>query len=359
MMRYYSLLNRWITLKYNVIEYFNKSNSKKKHKFLRKKSAKTLKRIDKTPLTEDLNEIRLFTNLRNESLRLPHFLQYYKKMGVNRFFFIDNNSTDNSSEIILQYDNVHLFSTTDNFSNHHFWIEHLLEAYGKNHWCMVVDIDELFSYPNQEILKLPQLIEYFEEKKFTSISSLLLDMYDSKELSKVDYIQGQNPFEHLRFFDKDYYKSNFHFWDWKNMKPIITNAYTGGMRERVFGSTEHPLDVLIKTSLFKYEKDVYLVDGMHAISNTTPSDIEGIVFHTKFLQDFISEVQEEAVREQHYDNASRYKHYNRKIHNNLSLYCPEKSVKYESLEQLIDLGLMKTSEIFELFTSKYLIRYNK
>lgn len=357
-MSFFYLQYKWKTLIKKFEDFILSTKIKARYQKKKGESVKTLRREDKGKIFNNPKEIRLFAIMRNESLRLHYFLSYYKNLKVDRFFIIDNNSNDNSIEIALKEENTHVFSTNETYVNHWYWMEHLLDTYGKNHWCLVVDIDELFSYPNQNILKLPQLVGYFEEKKYTSISSLLLDMYDSEELSKINYIQNESPLSVLRFFDKDYYKSNFHFWDWKNMKSVNINAYTGGMRERVFGSMQ-PLDILTKISFFKYEKEVYLIQGMHAISNTTPSDIEGIVFHTKFLQDFISEVQEEAVREEHYGNAIRYKHYNNKIHNNLSLYCKEKSVKYESLEQLIELGLMKTSSQFEIFASKYLNQSNK
>jgi hypothetical protein len=89
---------------------------------------------------------------------------------------------------------------------------------------------------------------------------------------------------------------------------------------------------------------------MHSLSNTNPADIEGVVFHTKFLNDFISEVKEETVRGQHYDNAIRYKHYEATIDKNENLnFYYDGSFEYESNEQLIELGLMKTSEQFEDF----------
>ena len=301
-MTFFQFKYQWISFLSDIKEAIRGSKTKCYYQKKRAESIKTLKRIDNEKIFNNPKEIRLFAIMRNESLRLPHFLSYYKNLRIDRFFIIDNNSTDNSIEIALKEENVHVFSTIETYQNHWYWMEHLLETYGKNHWCVVVDIDELFSYPNQDILKLPQLVEYFEEEKYTSISSLLLDMYDSKELNKVNYNQSESPLRVLRFFDKDYYESNFHFWDWKNMKSVNTNAFAGGMRERVFGSMQ-PLDILTKTSFFKYEKDVYLIQGMHAVSNTASSDIEGIVFHTKFLQDFIGEVQEEAVREEHYGNA--------------------------------------------------------
>ncbi len=55
-----------------------------------------LKSVDKKVIPDLKNEIRLFAIMRNESLRLPHFINYYKKLGVDRFIIIDNNSSDSS-----------------------------------------------------------------------------------------------------------------------------------------------------------------------------------------------------------------------------------------------------------------------
>ena len=305
------------------------------------------RRIDSKDLTIDNNEIILFAVLRNESLRLPHFINYYKSLGVDRFIFVDNGSTDNSQEIILKEESAHLFYTEESYEKHWYWLEYLLEMYGKGHWCIVVDIDELFTFPNANFISLPSLIEYFELYTFTSINSILLDMYSLEGVSNSKNLNISNPLEILQFFDNNYYKAPFTFFDKKNNIPLLIEAYSGGMRERVFGKM-NPLDILTKISLFKYEKDVYLVQGMHAISNTKPADIEGVVFHTKFLSDFIEEVNEESEREQHWNNAIRYKHYKNTISKkpNLKLHY-EGSIKFKNNEQLINLGLMKTSNNFE------------
>jgi hypothetical protein len=39
------------------------------------------------------DDILMFSTLRNERVRLPYFLQYYREMGVNHFFFVDKDST--------------------------------------------------------------------------------------------------------------------------------------------------------------------------------------------------------------------------------------------------------------------------
>lgn len=351
----YSLKYRWITLLSKAKEYWSIKKKRREYNLRRKESVKTLNRIDQYSIPADLNEIRLFAIMRNESMRLPHFFQYYKQMGVNRFFIIDNNSTDNSVEIALKEINLHLFSTNETYKNHWFWMEHLLDTYGKNYWCIVVDIDELFYYPNFNTISLPSLIKYLEKHKFTSISTLLLDMYADNNILEVEYTQT-NPLEILLFFDTEYYKASFVFYDNKNMKPIQISAYAGGMRERVFGKM-NPTDILSKVPLFKYCDGVYLVQGMHAITNTNSADIEGVVFHTKFLSDFIGEVQEEVSRKQHYGNAIRYEHYAKTIDKQPKLnFYYEKSKKFKDANQLVELGLMKTDNEFEGFCLDFKVK---
>ena len=44
--------------------------------------------------------ILLFTCLRNEKVRLPYFLQYYRDLGVDHFLIVDNDSDDGSREYL-------------------------------------------------------------------------------------------------------------------------------------------------------------------------------------------------------------------------------------------------------------------
>ncbi len=293
-------------------------------------------------------EILLFAILRNESLRLAHFIAYYKSLGVDWFFVVDNNSTDNSKEIILNEPRAHLFFTEESYKNHWYWMEYLLEMYGKDHWCLVVDIDELFAYPNYESIKLPTMINFLENSNYEAIRCFLLDMYSINEI----VANRNNPLEILNYFDKYYYETDFTFQNKKTHLPYIFKIFEGGMRERVFGKTNPP-HILSKVPFFRYTSKSYLSQGMHAIDNNVLADIQGVVFHTKFLSDFIDEVKEETLRGQHYGNAFYYKHYLEIIQKNESMtYHNEDSIKYQDSKQLIELDLMKTSEQFESFCKK-------
>ncbi|MGD9511559.1 MAG: tetratricopeptide repeat protein, partial [Geminicoccaceae bacterium] len=75
-----------------------------------------LERIDRRPIPPADGEIRLFTRQRNELLRLPWLLDFYRGQGVDRFFVVDNGSDDGSRDFLLAQPDVHLFLTADSYA---------------------------------------------------------------------------------------------------------------------------------------------------------------------------------------------------------------------------------------------------
>jgi glycosyltransferase involved in cell wall biosynthesis len=303
-------------------------------------------------IPESADEIRLFMVVRNEALRLPYTINYYRKMGVNRFFIIDNNSTDTTREFLLAQPDTHVFFTGQSFTGFWKWIEALLERYGKNHWCLVVDADEIFVYPHYEAISLFDLCKYLDKMKHDAIHSILVDMYPDKEVALNRYQAGDDLFQNSPYFDPYCYARDY--WEWRNPKTgrdFCFNAYHDGTRFRIFG-----LHVCCsKVPLLKYSDKVYLTEGMHTIDGANLSELQGAVLHFKFLPDFASRVNEEAEREQHWNNAYEYKVYAKKINEgNFKRLYHQGSLKYEGSNQLVKLGFMKSSMDYENYLAELL-----
>ena len=126
--------------------------------------------------------------------------------------------------------------------------------------------------------------------------------------------------------------------------PFEALTYIGGVRERIFGPNlpNH----LSKISLCYFGPKTYLTQGMHAINNAKVSTTGGATFHTKFLQDFLDEVKEESVREQHFGNAVLYKIFDQHLGTNSSIFFTKKSEEYFNTKQLIQLNMIPVSEEF-------------
>ena len=56
-------------------------------------------------------DILLFCTFRDEMIRLPYFMQYYRDLGVSHFIMVDNDSTDGGREYLAVQSDVSVWST--------------------------------------------------------------------------------------------------------------------------------------------------------------------------------------------------------------------------------------------------------
>ncbi|MEC7668014.1 MAG: glycosyltransferase family 2 protein, partial [Pseudomonadota bacterium] len=92
------------------------------------------------------DDILVFATLRNEAVRLPHFLSHYRALGVRHFLIVDNHSTDNTAAFLRDQPDVSLWTTADSYKKSRFgmdWLTWLMIRHGHGHWCLTVDADEL------------------------------------------------------------------------------------------------------------------------------------------------------------------------------------------------------------------------
>jgi hypothetical protein len=326
--------------------------------------------------TRDPLEIRLFSKCRNEVLRLPAFLRHYRKLGVNRFFLVDNASTDGTLEYLLKQPDVHVFRTTGRFREARggtLWLNALLSDFGVGSWCVTVDIDELLYYPGDEAASLTTLTRYFDTKGYQALYCLLLDMYPEGPLGQIEYTPDQ-PLESVApLFESTPYRR-------LPTKNCPGYKVVGGMRERVFYPEvrERRLSRRFHEGLYsKILPHLRIVRGLNWVQSKAPKqppcltkvplvrwDIEtrylhvnhfvtprvvaaetGVLLHFKFLQDFHGRAEQEAKRGEYFDGASEYQRYAKAIRRNpmLSLKHDQCSVRFEGTSQLVTLGLMEDS----------------
>lgn len=159
-------------------------------------------------------------------------------------------------------------------------------------------------------------------------------MYSGKTIRDTTY-QEQEPFLDI-----------CPFFETGNLERNGDSLIVGGVRKRVFGAE----NILSKRNLVKYSNEVTILGGFHQISGAQISDMVGATLHFKYFFDFVSNVQEEVEREQHWGDAYQYKRYAQGVstQQELSLYCPE-SIRYQSSQQLVDLKIMNTTPKYEAF----------
>ncbi|SNT68523.1 glycosyltransferase family 2 protein [Paracoccus seriniphilus] len=290
-------------------------------------------------------DILAFVTQRNERVRLPYFLDYYRDLGVSHFLFVDNDSDDGSADFLRQQRDVSFWTTKASYKRARFgmdWINWLLMRYGRNHWCLTVDPDEFLVYPHCDSRSLPALTNWLDASGRRSFPAMLLDMYPRGMLDEEPYHEGQNPFEIVNWFDPaNYAISKNHYFG---------NLWIqGGPRTRAFFSHD-PLSgpALNKTPLVKWHWRYAYVSSTHMLLPRQLNQVydedggemaSGCLLHAKFLSTFVEKSAEELKRRQHYANSQEYRAYDAGLQSGISLWC-EESRQYQDWRQLEDLGLI-------------------
>ena len=159
------------------------------------------------------DSILAFATVRNEIVRLPQFLAYYRKLGINHFLFVDNGSDDGTAAYLADQPDVSLWSTTHSYRLSRFgmdWLGWLQWQYGNAHWCLTVDADELLIYPSCETRDLGVLTSWLDQQGCASLGAVILDLYPKGPLQSADYKAGDDPTKTLEWFDADNYRNKIH-----------------------------------------------------------------------------------------------------------------------------------------------------
>ncbi|MDJ0821376.1 MAG: glycosyltransferase family 2 protein [Paracoccaceae bacterium] len=308
------------------------------------------KRRDLRPVANRTDQIKqgdlfVFSTQRNEGVRLPYFLKYYRDMGVNHFFFVDNDSTDGSLDYLARQPDVSVWTTRASYKRARFgidWMNWLLMKYAHGHWALTVDPDELFLYPFCDTRPLRALTDWLDASSIKSFSAMLLDMYPKGRIDAQPYSPGQDPLEIASWFDSGNYTIE--------RNPKFGNLWIqGGPRARVFFKDKPALaPALNKVPLVKWDRRYAYVSSTH---NLLPRGLNlvydewggekasGVLMHTKFLDTFSTKAEEELNRKQHYGASREYLAYAAGVKENPDLWC-KWSEKYINWRQLEILGLM-------------------
>jgi GT2 family glycosyltransferase len=220
-------------------------------------------RIDNKEIPDNKDEVRMFIVGIDCSSLIPHLLKHHFDIGVDRVFYIDNDSSDDSIDVLLKYDNVHVWRQTAAFSSQHKtdWTEELLRQYGRNRWCLIVDTDEFFIYPDYENTSIREFVKTQENHGYDCVAARFIDMYSNKKVKETLVVDSL--IEACPFFDVGGH----------------------GCRERVLGFKPD----ISKMPLFLYGDEVIPTPCFHSIRGFKKlSDVYCGLLHFKFHSNFKS-----------------------------------------------------------------------
>lgn len=283
--------------------------------------------------------------VRNEIVRLPHFLTHHRELGVDHFLIVDNGSDDGTREYLAAQPDVSLWSTAHSYKLSRFgmdWLTWLQIRHAHGHWCLTLDADETFIYPHHDTRSLRALTGWLEANDRQSFGALMLDMYPKGPLKAQTYRPGDDPFRQLCWFDGGNYVMQ--------KKPDLQNLWVqGGVRARYFfADRPRQAPTMAKTPLVKWNRRFAYVSSTHSLLPRRLNRVycekggemlSGVLLHSKFLDVVVEKSAEEKERREHFANSELYETYYDGLVANPDLWC-EGSTRFISWRQLEAMGLM-------------------
>lgn len=321
--------------------------------------------------------IIVFSAMRNEILRLPAFLEHYRKIGIKAFAIIDNGSTDGTYEYLQAQPDVILLQLTDSYAASNFamnWLTNLHDRLTNGAWILYADADELLVYEGWPEHPVSVTVAKAEESGATAILGFMLDMYPDGPL-ETSVVDGANLFSTAQYFDRDYQFRLRPIKPWQNAQKIP--EVVGGPRVRLFSNMNREvnlswvgltvrgqIDRLLPVApqravplLIKYwPKQLPAIikypiaksgigisySNAHSIGGARPYHRNVVLCHFKFLADFAKRVRIEVQRGEHYRGGAEYRMYLELVERegHIDLRYPG-SVRFKDVQQLVDLNLIR------------------
>jgi hypothetical protein len=290
-------------------------------------------------------QILLFSTIRNEIERIDWFLKHYRDLGVDHFLFVDNRSDDGTREVLLAQPDTSVWDTGASYRASRFgldWINALMLRFGRDHWCVVADADELLIYPHWESRDLRALTYWLDGQGQSVLPAMLLELYPQGPLDAQCYVPGTDPLQVLSWFDPGNYVIRH--------KPLLDCLLIqGGPRARMFfHDRPERAPTLTKLPLIRWTMHNTWVNSTHSILprhlNRAFADdggmgISGALLHTKFLPTIVQKSAIEKGRGQHFGNAPVFNAYYDAVMQSPDLWCPY-SARFTGWRQLEALGLI-------------------
>lgn len=299
-----------------------------------------LERKDQRELPEVSNEIRVYSAIKNERWRLPWFFDYYRKLGVDRFIFVDNGSTDGSMEWLLDQPDCHVFQSLETYDKAFSgmkWINHLVSIYGKDGWSMYVDVDEAFVFPYCEEIGLRGLTLYLDSQNHDLVRSFMVDMFAKENVPLND--DG---------FERDFISNYPYFDDFYIKTPVSNCPYyfvSGGVR-RHFQFMEN----LAKTPMVRGGRNIQYLMSSHITTPGRISDVTGAMLHFKLAGDYRASFERE-LKDNNRAHFCMHRHqiylsYLEERGNEVDFSGPH-TRRYKSSQTLVDLKLLECPKQFD------------
>jgi hypothetical protein len=253
----------------------------------------------------------LFSRIRNEIYFLPHFLPHYRQLGIEHFYFFDDQSDDGTREYLLSQEDCtvvvadfRLSDTIDGIQAKLTILRDVPQRFIGDGWILFVDADEFLLLP-EEYRTISDLARDLDARGEISCIGAMVDFYP-ETLAGRAADRSIAPFKAFPFFDVGPY----FIWNPGTVKPFPLYA---GVRHRVNdwmfrlgGETRPPPGppMLHKVPFLRWGRGMVPVNA-HRTTLPPYTGTQVALAHFKFYPDLDAKI-DDALRSDFYVRASHH-----------------------------------------------------
>jgi tetratricopeptide (TPR) repeat protein len=301
-----------------------------------------LRRVDTNGLAVKPGDLLVFAAVKNEKTRLDWFLNYYRRLGADKFIIVDNDSTDGTAEQLRGESDVLLYHTPDRYSLAGWgvrWINEVIDRHGRENWCLYLDADEAFVFPGSETTSVKALTQYLDANGSQAVIAPMLDMYPAEVAASAGNL--------------DELQSRYAYFDW----PLYSQAgavcpyveFYGGIRRRLLAGFQ----LLTKVPLINGAAGIKFLMSTHRITPAKVADVTGALLHyhlVSILQPEYQALLNQAIDNREFPSSSLERLRSRELLRKLESLKDLRSknaVRFESTQQLTELGVMRPGRFIQ------------
>jgi len=276
----------------------------------------------------------------NDLKMMRSFLSHYRAMGVTRFICVDDQSTDGTTDYLLNQPDVDLYQSNFRYNAAHrgkAWREILASTYGKNRWYLNLDSDEYLFTGFEMKMSILEYAKALEKMGILRLPAPMLDMIPGISLEKASFAGNNDtmPWDIATHYDADGYHG------------FILNSCVGlrgGARTRIFGAIAD----LMKYPLIYWDSKTSMGTSIHApkpgYRNFAP--ICGSLLHFKIFSD-VQEIAKQAIDDgQYFSGAREYHRMNDFFKNGTNTKLTyDGSLEFSGPEKLVKEGFILPAKI--------------
>jgi len=257
------------------------------------------------------DELVALVLVRNGHSYVKAFVEHYFSLGVKHLVFLDNGSTDGTTEALKEFDNVTVLRTGVPYKTYNVAMKrYLIERFGRERWTLSLDMDELFDYPYSDVVSLKSLLGYLNDNRYTAVVCYMLDMFSEKPLSEYDAAETDEPLkERYRFYDISEIRTQS-YRAVGDIGNVISNeeieVLQGGVQRKVF----HVSPLLTKHCLLFLDEELRPMDlSDHWAGGARVADFAGVLLHYKLSANLYGLVRREMEERRYISRHGKYEKY--------------------------------------------------